>query len=277
MRPLIDGDILRYEIGFAAEAAIRATSADPDALPSWDYVEECFHRRLEEIETKVGATEPSTIYITEGETFRDQIAITKPYKGTRKPNKPWHYNNLTVYMKDVLNAEVCKGIEADDAMAIEHVANNKRVANDKTGKVASTIICTRDKDLRQVPGWAYSWELGRQPEFGPVCIDKTGYLTLSDNHKKCGGTGLSFFYAQCLMGDSTDNIPGLSGVGPNAAFNLLNGLDIDQMLEIVKEEYSNHHGTYWKTHLTEQGRLLWMVRSMTPENTPVLWEIGMTE
>jgi hypothetical protein len=146
MQPLIDADILRYEIGFAAEAGYRATTGDDEAIPSWEWVEECFIGRVKEIENNISEffeeqCQPSKFFLTDGPTFRDDIAKKKPYKGTRVVHKPWHFENLTAYMRDVLGAEVCEGIEADDAIAIEHSLTPH-----------STIICSRDKDFRQVPG-----------------------------------------------------------------------------------------------------------------------------
>jgi len=162
-----------------------------------------------------------------------------------------------------LDAIVCRGIEADDQMAMDQTED--------------TIICSRDKDLKQVPGWLYSWELGRQPAFGPEEIDQVGYLSLSDNRKKVAGTGLSFFYAQCLMGDTVDNIPGLPGCGPVRTYEILEGMtDPEEMEGAVLDAYCDQYGLdAYKYELLEQGRLLWMTRAMTPENTPVLWEIGM--
>jgi len=39
--------------------------------------------------------------------------------------------------------------------------------------------------------------------------------------KKIVGRGRKFFYHQLLTGDSTDNIPGLPGVGEKTAYNIL--------------------------------------------------------
>jgi 5'-3' exonuclease len=271
LKLLIDGDILRYEIGFAAETGWRAIKED-DSLPPWDYVAKLLHLRLDGIHHEISKYQTVThnpkIYITEGRTFRDDIAKVKPYKGHRKEAKPWHYANLTAYMRDVLEAEIVTGIEADDAMAIEQV----------NAPFSTTIICTRDKDLRQVPGWSYSWELGRQPSFGPEIITKEGDLQLSENHKKLSGTGLSFFYAQCLIGDVSDNIPGLPYCGPVRAFSLLKGKTPEQQLKALLREYKTLYGhKKYEKELREQGRLLWMVRSLYPNGQPVLWEIGMTE
>jgi hypothetical protein len=264
MKPLIDADILRYELGYAAEVA--ANGMEEGSLPSWDLVQSMLHERIGEIEEAVGATAPSVLYITEGATFRDQIAVRKPYKGTRVAKKPWHFDNLTLYMKEVLGAVVCRGIEADDAMTIEHVADQ------------STIVCSRDKDLRQVPGWFYSWELGKQPAFGPVEIDQAGSLTLiqAKSTQKLTGTGTVYLYSQILTGDSVDNIPGLPQCGPVKAYNILS--DCKKHVEYVEatcSAYREYYGPSWEAELIEQGRLCYLIRNLDSEGKPVHWEIGM--
>lgn len=260
LTPLIDGDIIRYELGFACETGWREITKEPEAIPPWEYVERSLLARLDSIQKEVGSSVAPVLYFTTGRTFRYDLAVTKPYKAQRKVNKPWHFDNITMYLKDILNAIEVTGIEADDALAIDHVKSD-----------TSTILCTRDKDLRQVPGWFYSWELWRQPSFGPLLIDKLGSIELSDNHKKLKGTGLSFFYGQVLTGDSVDNIPGLKGCGPVAAYEMLVDKSPEDMLDTVRNAYDDDE------LLLEQGRLCWMVRDLHDDGSPVLWEIGKTE
>ena len=260
MKPLIDADILRYEVGFGAETGWQTEGE----LPPWPYVEEMLHHRITDICTMVIADESPVLYITEGRTFRFDIAKKKPYKGTRKEHKPWHFNNLTVYFKDVLNCEVVTGIEADDAMAIRHMGPEE------------TIICSRDKDLKQLPGPYYSWELGRQPSFGPEVITKEGSLVLSEDKKTLSGTGLPFFYAQVLIGDKSDNIPGLPGCGPVKAYEILRDPDLSQ-LEAIEYAYKDQYDADWEEELLEQGRLCWMTRRLNPDGSPELWSIGQED
>ncbi|KKM75181.1 hypothetical protein LCGC14_1392860 [marine sediment metagenome] len=286
MKAIIDFDILRYEIGFGAETGWQTEGE----IPPWDYVREMLHQRLDYIMYMSGADSYQG-YLTEGPTFRFDIAKRKPYKGTRKENKPWHYDNLSVYMKDVLDTVVVTNIEADDAMSIAHL-NNKRYKTHtlipgtlEYDNYPNTILCTRDKDLRQIPGLFYSWELGRQPEFGPTMITKEGSLELSKDKKKIIGTGLPFFYSQVLTGDTTDNIPGLPGCGPVAAYKILAfGGD---MLEAVKDAYQEYYNDYdnpidtildtWEVELLEQGRLCWMTRRFNDDGTPQLWYLGLED
>lgn len=278
MRAIIDGDILRYEVGFAAETGWRAIKEDPEALPPFDYVRDMLNQRIGYIK---GATRcfQSTIYITEGRTFREDIATVKPYKGTRAENKPWHYKNLTVYIQDVLGARVVTDIEADDAMAIDHV-----------NSADETVLCSRDKDLRQVPGEFFSWELGRQPEL-QTFVTQLGYLNLDKDNKplKLSGAGYQFFASQVLTGDIVDNIPGLPKYGPAAAFKLITEAVVNlaqnppvsddhvcrAIEDILYREYEKVYGSEAEERLTEQAQLCWITRRINPDGSPELWRKGL--
>ena len=268
MKALVDADILRYEIGFGAETGWKAITKDDAAIPPFRYVRQMLEQRLEYIMQETGA-DSTRLYLTEGKTFRFDIAKKKPYKGTRVVKKPFHFDNLTVYMRDCLGARMVTTIEADDALAIDNLDPE-----------TDTILCSRDKDLRQVPGKFFSWELGKQASFGPVTVDKVGGLELQTNPLKLTGTGLAFFCAQCLMGDSTDNIPGLPGLGPRAAYDVLSdNFDITgkELLRTVEMCYEEYYGHGWEQELLEQGQLLWMVRRFNEAGSPELWSLGQKE
>lgn len=256
--PLVDGDILRYEIGFASEVAWKHVTDEVDSVPPFDFVEKVLLNRLDWIRESIGTDQPMRIFLTEGVTFRYALAVTKDYKSSRKGDKPWHFDNLTAYMVGVLGAEIVTHLEADDMMALEQVKGGN-----------TTIICSRDKDLKQVPGWCYSWEIGNQPAFGPFWVEGEGAIELDRSKKKpvLRGHGLAFFYSQMLTGDIADTIPGLQPCGPVKAYEILN--DAPDMEEAVRDAYSDD------VYMLEQGRLLWMTRRLHPDGSPVLWEIGM--
>lgn len=274
LKPLVDGDILLYEIGFGAETGWREITNDPEAVPPFSYVESMLQNRLDNIQAMVGTEVKPLIFITqEAPTFRFSIARTKPYKGTRKANKPWHYRNLRAYILGCCNSVEVRDVEADDMMAMVHSED------------PNTIICSRDKDLKQIPGWSYSWELGRQPQFGPTEIDKHGTLHLSEDNKKLTGTGLLFFYAQMLIGDTVDNIPGLPKCGPVAAYRILTEESNVPLLERVSQAYCEHYGhlsteeepLVWQEKMIEQGQLCWIVRRLREDGTPEMWFPGLED
>lgn len=257
MKPLVDADILCYEIGFAAE-----TGWQHEGFPPFDYVADLLDNRIANICAMVEATEPPTLYLTGPTNFRYAIAKRTPYK-ERAGNKPWHYKNIKAYIKGKYDYIESEGMEADDLMAIE-----------QTRRGSETIICSRDKDLRSVPGWNYGWELANQPQFGPLLVDKVGSIRLSEDRKKIIGWGELFFYSQCLTGDNVDSIPGLGDkTGPVKAMKILDGCgSIQEAFKRVQEAYRGLYGDRGDEELLEQGRLLWMTRELNEDSSPKLWE-----
>ena len=254
MKPLIDGDVLVYELGFAAEYG-------KEEIPTFEYVKEMIDGRLREICYSVSATEEAQIYLTGKGNFREEIATKKEYKGNRNKAKPFHYENIRAYLMASYGAIEVEGMEADDALSIAQCASG-----------GTTIICTRDKDLRMVPGRHYGWECGKQGEYGPTLVTELGEL--SSTPKSQQGTGLCFFYYQLLVGDTTDNIPGCPGVGPKTALKLLCGLESEkEMYEVCRQQYEEKYAENAEEELLEQAYLLWMVRELDEEGNPVMWRI----
>jgi hypothetical protein len=276
LTPLIDSDVLRYELGFSSEFKDEATGEI--VAREWEFVEELIDSKIEYICEEVGAKAPPILFLTQDSTtslvlsngksaeyipnFREKIAVSAPYKGTRKSTKPLHYANITAYMLGKYSTIVANGLEADDMMAINQT--------DKT------IICSRDKDLRQVPGNHYVWECGRQPSLGPLKASFKGKLKMHGD--KVVGTGMSFFHYQLLVGDSVDNILGAKGWGTKKAYNLLQGIASpkDQFRE-VRNIYNDIYGGDAEDKLLENGQLLWLVRSLDGEGKPVMWDIESHE
>ena len=263
MQCLIDADVLIYEVGFAAEASWQHAG-----FPPFDFVADILNNRIANIvaicsdaDGKEAVSSP-ILYLTGKGNFRNDIAKRTPYKA-RAGNRPWHYKNIKAYIKGVYDFVESDGMEADDLMAIE-----------QSNRGNETIICTRDKDLRSVPGWHYGWELGNQPQFGPMLVDTVGQINLSTDRSSIKGYGLKFFYAQCLTGDRVDSIPGIDKCGAVKAFNILDGAEtLDECFKRVLEAYKGVYGDRGEEELLEQGRLLWMTRELDKEGKPVLWEL----
>lgn len=258
MCALIDADILAYEIGFASQKKI-GEEVFPDPVED---VNKRVDDKIKEICAAVYATEPPKLFLTGKRNFRYDIAKQQEYKGGRKKVKPFHWRYIRAYMEAQWGAVVVDGMEADDALAIEQMKHLSE---------RNTIICSRDKDLRQIPGYSYTWECGKQGEWGPEWIDEIGYIKLK-GPKKIVGTGLKFFYSQILTGDSTDTYGGLAGCGPIRAFAILNECETDEeMYEVVLDAFKNKYPDNAEEMLLEQGRLAWMVRSLDEDGKPAMW------
>lgn len=137
---LIDGDIITYSVGFAAQG-------DPvaNALHS---VKIMIRSMLE----TTGATSYRVFLSGEG-NYREKIATIKPYKGNRPSGKPEHYEAIREYLIDYHSAEVINGKEADDAMGIA-----------QSQAIETSIICSIDKDMNMIAGKHYNWRQSRKYE-----------------------------------------------------------------------------------------------------------------
>ncbi len=199
--------------------------------------------------------------------FREALAVSKDYKGTRKNEKPFHYKNLFYYIATSFDTTVANGCEADDLICIEQTSRLDKL---------DTIICTRDKDLRMCEGWHYGWECGLQPEFGPHYYNKLGEISLvkTKSGNKLVGGGKAFFFAQLLTGDTVDNIGGLDKTGPVKAYKLLNGATSEgEYYNIVKHAYQDYWGELWREKLQEQANLLWIAQGRKFDGSLVHYEI----
>lgn len=273
MQPLIDADILVYEVGSAAEYGWKK-----GGVPPFEYVESFLEKAVKDICAAVWATEEPILFLSTDKNFRYDVAKLKPYKGNRKHEaRPWHYENIRAYMMARWHTRLCDGYEADDGLGITQYSRLEE---------RDTIICSRDKDLRMIPGFHYTWKRGLQPEWGPEWVDDLGWLSLSERtvqpsnpekppykKYKCKGVGKKFFYAQCLMGDITDNIPGLPGAADLKAYKLLNDANSEvECHKIVSDAYISIYGEEEAAEqLKEQAQLLWIVREFNPDGSLKMW------
>lgn len=278
MKALIDCDILRYEIGFGCQYKDEETGE----LNTRDYEQmtELFDEKVRFICQSVGATEPPLLFLTNDtithrlltkrgykeerkNNFRDEIAVTKVYKGHRKNEKPLHYTNITAYILDNYEHIVGNGLEADDEMCIYQTKSNE-----------PTVICSRDKDLRICPGLHYTWEHGKQSEVEVFEVDRFGFIELlRESTPKIFGGGLSFFYSQLITGDTADHIPGLPKGGAVLAYKTLSECATERELyDKVSELYRERIGEDWREYLREQANLLWMVQHLNEDGSPVMYQ-----
>lgn len=285
---LVDADLLAYECGFGSQKKV----GEEIEAASWDFTQDLLERKISDIVTQAGATDAKFFLTNSGyvnrlknkqrrrdnepakvlvENFRIEAAHQgeeKVYKGQRIQDKPIHYKNIVSHLLNVCGAYVDEsGLEADDAISIEHYKHRHDLA---------TIICSRDKDLRQNEGRFYSWEMGYQAEFGPTLITQPGWLHKKPAEKgkkaKITGVGDKFFYYQMLVGDQTDNIKGVHGYGPEFAYKLLSdAVTSRECYELVAEVYVREYKELWKKHMKTQSKLLWMVRELNEDGSPVFW------
>ena len=185
-----------------------------------------------------------TLYLTGKGNFREGDATLKQYKGNRMgKDKPVLYKEARQYMEEAFDAEIIEGMEADDALSIAHYQEWKRCEGNDLE--STTVMVTIDKDLRQIPGWFYdlnAYASDTRPEDrDPIWIDELGEVVATG--KKAVISGLRGFYAQMLLGDVCDHIPGVKGYGPVKAAKVVNACNDEQELyNAILEIYRNVYG-----------------------------------
>lgn len=142
-------------------------------------------------------------------TFRH--AMYEAYKGTRKP-MPEELRPQLPLMRELLHAmriRICEmeGYEADDLLGTA-----ARMANERG---IHAYVLTGDRDSLQLVGGDTQVILTRKGITESLLLDENGVL---ENY---GFTPAQVPDMKGLMGDSSDNIPGIAGVGEKTALKLL--------------------------------------------------------
>jgi hypothetical protein len=208
-------------------------------------------------------------FLTRGRHYRHEQATILPYKGHRESAPRNHVDELKRILHEDLEGIWCDGREADDAMStiqwtdLHNVVSSLGWDDATLREHAGTVIATRDKDLETVPGWHFKWwikdgrdragqvvpEQRRLAEKGEIY-----WVTQVDAHRN--------FYTQCLLGDTSDNIPGLYGVGKKSDWiKQLYGMETElEMYTHVHEKYIKYYKNYGTQFLYEVANLLHMQR-----------------
>lgn len=173
---LIDGDMLVYRVGFACDEESEKVAIQTMA----NYISELISDLSEHYDNH-------KLYLTGSSNFRNEVAVSQPYKGGRPSRKPVHKDLLREYMLDAWKAELSDNMEADDCIAIK-----------STELEHKSIICSLDKDFLQIPTKIYDYTKKIMKE-----VDER--------------SATEWLYRQALMGDRVDNIAGVNGIGPKKA------------------------------------------------------------
>lgn len=144
-------------------------------------------------------------------TFRHKMY--KEYKGTRKPMAPELREQVPV-IKEVLKAMNIlviekEGLEADDILGTLSV----RCAGDKV----DTVILSGDRDLLQL---ATDTVKIRIPKTSKGTTEVYDYYA-KDVEEAYKVTPTEFIDVKALMGDASDNIPGVPSIGEKTATNII--------------------------------------------------------
>jgi hypothetical protein len=281
----IDGDVIKYRAGFAAEKMHHYLTEDGieihfdykkelnehvklAGLKEGDYtiraeriaepVENALHNVksiINDICKDMGVTSNDiTVYLSGPSNYRTSVGDIcyrdKPvpgYKAHRKEaHRPVHGPAIVEYLKRHYNCVETVDEEADDAMGIAQYAM-------WLTDPESTCIVTVDKDLDMIPGWHFNFPKKDQYFMDAHSADMV-------------------FWRQLLTGDSTDNIPGLAGVGPKTALKLFpDPLPDEYAYMVALGQYEEKYAEEAAECLLENARMIWIRREKNefwkpPEN-----------
>jgi len=192
--------------------------------------------------------------VSKVKNFRYDVASIRPYKGNRRVEEWQEYFKpyLKGHYQEKWSFTPVEHIEADDAVIIAHHQFKDQY---------EIIHVGEDKDMKQ---------LGDFRRYNPRS-KKIENFTWNEHRR--------FFWQQMLMGDQSDNIGGVQGIGKaNALIKEIDALENpteEELFELVKNVYINKYGKLAMKHFTENYLLLHMLDKPKfdyPEN-PIIIEI----
>lgn len=209
MIPLIDGDIILYTIAYVVEN-----------LHDEDEIRRRVNKYTLKILADVKCEGQYLMFLTGKNNYRKEIYPN--YKISRKDKpKPRWFEFLRTHLIEKWNAIVVENIEADDALSITHryyTGNN----------AIQTIVCSRDKDLLQIPGLHY-----RIPTKSTLPYE---IITVSEED------AFKNLMQQAIMGDATDDIPGIKGIGPVKSEKMMENVTIYKLFDVIIRKYIATYG-----------------------------------
>lgn len=227
----------QWDLKSIAIRSLEAEGKDPTELfqtkepEPWDKVERTIVKFCDEFINSLPDPFNVMLLVGGGGNFRYDIATIQPYKGNRVQDKPHHLDAIRDYIVSNYDAKKVYGVEVDDAVGILYEEGD--------------IIVSQDKDLRQLPG----------RHFHPISKVEDTVTEVE---------GLRNFYSQVIVGDTSDNILGLFGIGKTSSYvkSIQTMETEEEMSSLVSKLYKQRFGSYYKKFLKENMMLLWMLRSI---------------
>ena len=270
MHVAIDGDQMCYACGFATEG---------------EELSHTLHNVKAAIERILKDTKSETydLFISGSSNYREDVAVSHEYKGTRTGKKPSSYEDIREYLKGVWNAKESDGIESDDEVSL--LLWEDFIAACQQPEDCKVILSSPDKDLNNTPGWHYN--------------PRTQETYWVDERQ-----ATRHFCWQMLCGDGVDNIKGLPKltISGTSALGLKAGIGKKGVGKVTAKQITNVDMDAYQTivnmfvaylawgfdeglseeqveeYAREQYHLLWMLREREPSSS--MWpcyEAGLVE
>lgn len=156
------------------------------------------------------------LWLSGKDNFR--YGVYPEYKANRiGAYRPKWEQSVKEYLTSSWGAKWSEEGEADDMVGVRLVEWGDKA-----------IVAHLDKDINMIPGWHYNWAINRLG----VCIrePQTYYVSLEEADR-C-------FWTQLIVGDTTDNIKGVPGLGPKKAAALLRDTDNQSAYKVCQDVYA---------------------------------------
>ncbi len=235
---LVDGHSLAFRSFYAFSKGIDGGLTTKDGFPT--SVTYGFLKSLLDNCKSISPEGVCITFDTEKPTFRHELDPN--YKANRDVAPDVFFQDieqLEIILEDSLNLPIFKspGYEADDLLGT--------IANDASSKGWCVNILSGDRDLFQLVDDQkdiYVLYMGGGPyakSGNPTLINENGVK------EKLGVAPERVVDLKALTGDSSDNIPGIKGVGPKTAINLLKENDtLDGIYKALDKIQQNNDKKY---------------------------------
>ena len=246
---LVDGHSLAFRSFYAFSKGVDGGLTTKEGFPT--SVTYGFLKSLLDNCKNINAEGVCITFDTEKPTFRHELDPN--YKANRDVAPDVFFQDieqLEIILKESLNLPIFKspGFEADDLLGT--------IANDASSKGWCVNILSGDRDLFQLVDDQkdiYVLYMGGGP------YAKSGNPTLMNENgvkEKLGVYPERVVDLKALTGDSSDNIPGIKGVGPKTAINLLKENDtldgIYKALDIIQKDEDKKYQGFIKGAVREK-------------------------
>lgn len=214
MIALIDADSICFSSCFK----------DGEEVTDLDIAIDSFNKKLFNITSKIEEDlecELSQVYIFVGSKGNFRRTLFPEYKANRT-SYPIILRELSNQVAEMYDGFVSYGVESDDS-----VASSWKYFSDLYGR-DNVVIASIDKDLKQIPCLFFDYYYTRMEVFN--ISEKEAFLN---------------FFKQMLIGDSSDNVKGVKGIGKVGAERILKRCNsyVESMLKVYRI-YIQAYGEY---------------------------------
>ncbi|HOZ46016.1 MAG TPA: DNA polymerase I [Candidatus Hydrogenedentes bacterium] len=251
---LIDGTAFAFRSFYAIKSGLTDSRGRPTNAVFG------FVRVLLKILRELEPSHIAVVFDAKGKSFRSELY--PEYKAHRRATPP-ELNAQFPMMDEVVKAlEIpilrVPGVEADDVMGT--------LARRAEAEGMETVIVTGDKDLLQLV-------TDKVRVYDPSRGDEGVWYSAAEVRERMGTNPERVIDALALMGDSSDNVPGVPGIGPKTARTLL---ETYGSLDAVYEHVAELKGKQ-REHIEANRDLAYLSRDLVTIRTDVEIEVAIED